>query len=235
MRTRQQFDEAVKDEVAHGWYYRLLTSKEIEARGIQMGNVYRWMTERFGSGQRPPKGTAPPPPKNGAQKNVVAPEPSDAALELESLSRRKIKRGANGRYPDGVREKLTPLLLREVPVPEIAEKTGINSQTLYLWRDAAKKKSGAAPTESAGALVVAPSKPSQVATIRKAEILVNPDSTEQLLVSIRRSEGFVNLKKVVENRTAAYRAGLIDFDEDDHRLCMSYLQLAGGGVRGARK
>lgn len=237
MRTRQQFDESVKDEIAHAWYYRLMTSKEIEARGIKMTNVYRWMTDRFGPGPRPPAGTKPVPPKNGEGKDqpkngaVKELSSTDGDAELQSL--RKIRRGANGRYSDEVREKITPLLIRQVPVPEIAERTGINPQTLYLWRDAAKKKNGAA--QSAGALVVAQNTPTQVATIRNAEVLVNPETTEQMLTSIRRSEGFINLKKVVDNRMAAFRAGLIDFDEDDHRLCMSFLQLAGGAVRGTKR
>lgn len=239
MRTRQRFDEKTKDEIAQGWYYRTLTSKEIEARGIQMANVYRWMAERFGPGPRPPKGSAPTPqkgtkpaPLNGAEKSVA---PPPAATQLLSLSKRKIKRGANGRYPDEVREAVEPVLLQDVPVPEVSEQTGINAQTLYNWRDAAKKKQ--AKSESR-ALISVPDQevqPTKVSTVRRADIVVNPETTEQLLTSIRRSEGFVNLKKVVDNRLAAYRAGLIDFDEDDHRLCMSYMQLAGATIRGARR
>jgi transposase-like protein len=232
VRTRRQYDEALKNEIARGWYYRTLTSKEIEARGVQMANVYRWMADIFGPGPRPPKGTTPP-PLNGAEKSSAASTP--AAAQLLSLSKRKIKRGANGRYPDEVREAVETVLLDAVPVPEVSEQTGINAQTLYNWKESAKKKQAKGESRTLVALPDKPIEPAKLSTVRKAEILVNPDSKEQLLKDIRRNEAFVNFEKVVKRREAQYRAGLIDFDEDDHRLAMSYCQLVGGTVRGVRK
>lgn len=254
MRTRQQFEDSVKDEIAHGWYYRLMTSKEIEARGIKMNNVYRWMTERFGPGPRPPAGTVPPPkkngavkeppsaPKNGAVKDVSSDPTAAANLELQSL--RKIKRGANGRYPDQARDKITPLLIRQVPVPEIAERTGINPQTLYLWRDAAQKKNGAAQkgSKNGGALVVVPkaAAPARVQRIKAkrvkyGELLTNDATTKAMLDAIDMKEDMAWLEKHIRELDAAHRAGEIELDYRDHRLMMVVKRMIGAPIRGARR
>lgn len=248
MRTRQQFDDSVKDEIAHAWYYRLMTSKEIEARGIKMTNVHRWMVDRFGPGPRPPAGTVPPPPKNGSPKKAIESE-STASIVLETLSRRKIKRGANGRYPDEVREKVTPLLLQKVPVPEIAQKTGINAMTLYLWRNTALKKNGVTQKEpngaaqeepkNEGALVVAPqtAAPARIQRIKskRIEVLTNEATVKAMFDAIDMKENLAHLKKIGDELEAAHKAGEIELDQRDHRLMMVIKRMIGAPMRGARR
>lgn len=228
MKTRQSYEPAFKKEIAEGYFTRKLTAKDIEAKGLRMNNVYRWVHEFFGAGARAKAGEPAP------ETPTPAAEPAPATPDIHTLSRRKIKRGANGRYPDKVRDMVKPVLLQK-SVSEVAEMTGIHTATLYLWQKAAQKDRD---ENGGGALVVAHEKrdvvPAKIEA-RTAEVIVNPASTEQILGNLRKGEGFVNLDKAAKQLKAAHRSGQIeDYDEIDLRFLLGFRLLTGAPLR-ARK
>lgn len=228
MKTRQSYEPAFKKEIAEGYYTRKLTPKDIEAKGIRMNNVHRWVHQFFGRGGRAKEGEPAP------ETATPEAEPTPATLDIHTLSRRKIKRGANGRYPDKVKDMVMSALLQK-SVPEVSEITGIHNATLYLWRDAAQKQQRA---NGGGALVVANEKPRAVPAngeARSAEVIINPASTEAILANIRKGEGFANLDKAVKQLKSAHRSGQIeDYDEIDLRFLLGFRLLTGAPLR-ARK
>lgn len=231
MRTRKNYEPEFKKEIAEGYYTKRLSAQDIEAKGIKMNNVHRWMKQLYGPGGRRATSAevAPPAAPPAAPLDSVAPAP-----DVHTLSLRKIKRGANRRYREKDKSTIMSALL-QLPVPEVSERTGVNPATLYLWKAEAEKQKN---PEAGGALVVLPEKTTNASVPangarhspahRTAEVLVNPETTEGLLDGIRKMEGFVNLTKVVESKIKKFRAGIIDFDEDDHLLCRAYLQITGG-------
>lgn len=216
MRKRQSYETEYKKEIAHGYYTRQLSAQEIEAKGIRMNNVHRWVQQFFGPGGRAKGGE---------------PAPETPPAEVHNLSLKKIKRGANGRYPEKAKASVMTALL-ELPVGEVSERTGVNVATLYAWKESAKKTKEGAPINTSphpvDSTALVPANGARHPPVQRAEILVNPETPEGLLDGIRKMEGFANLTKTVENKIKKFRAGIIDFDEDDHRLCMSYLQITGG-------
>jgi ABC-type nitrate/sulfonate/bicarbonate transport system substrate-binding protein len=63
-------------------------------------------------------------------------------------------------------------------------------------------------------------------------LLINPATTDDMLMAIRKSEGFANLEKAAKQLKAAFRSGLIDdYDEIDLRMLLGHRQLTGGGLR----
>lgn len=229
MRTRKNYSTEQKKEIATGYYQRTLSAKEIEARGIRMNNVHRWVQRFFGPGGRA-KGGEP------------APEaPAPAPVTVQSLSLKKLRRGPNGRYPSKDKATVMAALL-ESPVSEVSQKTGVDIATLYVWKKAAEKsKPGTAingssehpvePPKSA----LGPTNGARPPVVAKAEVIINPDTTASMLNGLDKMEGFVNFKKTVENKLRNFRAGLIDFDAEDHRLCMAYLQITGERTVRSRK
>lgn len=217
MRTRHSYKTEYKKEIAQGYYTRQLSAKDIEAKGIRMNNVHRWVKMFFGPGGRAKGGE---------------PAPESAPIEVHNLSLRKLRRGANGRYREKDKDVVMSALL-ELPVSEVSEKTGVNVATLYAWKEAASKEDAPIngsprPADASKNAAVVPANGARQPLHRTAELLVNPETTEGLLDGIRKMEGFTNLTKAVENKIKKFRAGIIEFDEDDHRLCMSYLQITGG-------
>lgn len=226
-RPRTEFPEELKKEIAFGYHSGSMTTKEIEGRGIRMGNVYRWIKQFCGNGMSPP-------PKSAAPPTGHSDSGSNAIPETHTLSLRKIKRGANGRYPDKAKDMVMSALLQK-SVPEVSELTGIHTATLYLWKDTAQKQQRAA---GGGALVVAKEKHSAVPAngeAHRAEVIINPASTEVILANIRKGEGFANLDKAVKQLKSAHRSGQIeDYDEIDLRFLLGFRLLTGAPLR-ARK
>lgn len=225
MRKRKFYDATFKEEIARGYHSRQLSAADIEAKGVRMNNVHRWVHELFGKGGRQ-KVSAPQP----AEAPPATQAPTQAPPETEppntlTLIRKKIKRGANGRYPDHVKAQVAAAL-REKPVPEVAELTGLHPATLYLWKEAAEKKNA-----NGSSVVIAPEKKS----VRHAEVIVNPASTEDLLANIRKGEGFANLDKAVKQLKAAHKSGAIDdYDEIDLRFLLGFRLLTGAALRSRR-
>lgn len=227
MRTRKHYDEEVKKEIAEGYYTNRLSAEDIEAKGIRMNNVHRWVKQIYGPGGK--QANSPAQATQAEQGRQAAPENASPVSESHTFNLRKIKRGANRRYREKDKSAIMPALLK-LSVPEVSERTGVNPATLYLWKAEAEKQAG-------GALVVLPESPNGSARAngarhlpahRRAEVLINPETTDGLLDGIRKMEGFVNLAKAVESKIKKFRAGLLDFDEDDHLLCRGYLQITGG-------
>lgn len=226
MTMRQRFDEELKKEIAQGYWSRTLSHDEIEGRGIKMGNVHRWVRAYVGTGRRPPKQAISAPPSS-------TPASTTAAIDIQGLSKRKIKRLANGRYPNDVKEAVMPVLL-QMSVGEVSAKTGINAATLYLWRKDLAQKNKAPSVERAngGSLVVAAARKDHASRVSKAELLFSPDSIDAQMEGIRKGEGLVNIVKASKELKAAYKSGQIeDFDEIDLRLLLGVRQLTGAPLR----
>lgn len=223
-----KFDQELKKEIAQGYWSRTLSTKDIEGKGIRIANVHRWVREFFGPGKRPPKQTtAQPAPAKAAGPPSIA--------DLQSLSKRKIKRGPNGRYSEEVKDKVMPALL-QMPVGEVSERTGINMATLYLWKQQANQSSQPALERAngrGGDLVVAPvTTEDRTTRSSKVEVALSPDSIGTQMESIRKGEGFVNIVKAVKELKAAYKAGMIeDYDEIDLRFLLGFRQLTGSPLR----
>lgn len=232
-RKRQSFSYQLKSEIANAYASGKLTAKEIEAKGIRMGNVHRWVHE-FVPADGAVVETAPAAELNNHKGPPSSETGVSDVVDVRQLTKRQLKRGANGRYDKAVKASVMKAL-DTMTVPEIAEITGITEATLYLWKNAPKKKGESASPGTS--LVPAVSNgnghdKSPVPAVRQAELLVNPATTDALLVGIRKSEGFANLEKAVKQLKAAHRAGLIeDYDEIDLRVLLGHRQLTGGGLR----
>lgn len=225
-RKRQSFSDELKKEIAHAYVTKALSSQQIEARGIRMGNVHRWVRRFFANGTPVPSANASPlehtapPPQSDA---TTAPEVKD----IRALTKKELKRGDNGRYPSITKDSVTAALQTMSP-QEVHAITGIGVPTLYLWKTPPKSTT----TSPGTALVPIEHAKGNGVSLRKAEVLVNPTTTDELLVGIRKSEGFANLDKAVKQLKAAHRAGLIeDYDEIDLRMLLGYRQLTGGTLR----
>jgi transposase-like protein len=231
-RKRQSYSEDLKREVAQGYASKTLSSKEIEARGIRMGNVHRWVAKYAGPG-------ATTNPNSNANSTKVKLEeggtisttsaPPTSVPDIHTLSKRQLKRGANGRYDPIVREAATAALAT-MSVLEVSEITGVNQATLYAW-----KNSTTPPQRASPGTALIPANGRSHAGVATAELLINPASTDALLNGISKSEGFANLSKSYENKIRKFRAGWIELDEDDHRFCLGFLQLTGGKPMRSRK
>lgn len=218
-KTRKQYAPELKQELAQGYRSGTLTSAQIEERGIPIGHVRKWMRTIFGDSKRVKATDA----SAASKPATVAAEVTTATPDAKPLSRRKIKPGPNGRYsPEDIAAVMQ--MIGTAPLSAISEKTGVGVATLHVWAKR-KKHSGANGT----ALVPIGDKPSSP---RKAELLLNPTSTEALLSTITKSEGFVNMEKAAKQLKAAHRAGLIeDYDEIDLRWLLGFRQVTGAPLR----
>jgi len=225
-RKRQKFSAQLRHEIASGYVAGTITSKEIEAKGIRMGNVYKWVKKLKDGGadlsERPPASST-------VESSQPEPIPT-SIVDIRTLTKRQLKRGPNGRYDKLVKDSVTAAL-KTMSVAEVAAITPqITEATLYAWKN---PKNGQSETTTGGALVPVNGATShEVVPMRKAELIFNPASTEALLTSIRKSEGFANLDKAAKQLKAAFRSGLIDdYDEIDLRVLLGHRQLTGGGLR----
>lgn len=234
-RKRQSFSDELKKEIAHAYATKALSSQQIEARGIRMGNVHRWVKQfPVEGGHNAPSSAAPQLEHDAThdKASLAMAEPSASITppikDIRTLTKRELKRTDSGRYLAITKDSVTAALKTMSP-QEVHEITGIGVPTLYLWKTPPKSK-----TASPGTAVV-PINGGEHANgvaLRKAEVLVNPMTTDAMLVGIRKSEGFANLDKAVKQLKAAHRAGLIeDYDEIDLRLLLGYRQLTGGMLR----
>jgi transposase-like protein len=199
-KKRHQFSPELTREIATGYHSGTMSVKDIEARGISMANVYRWVRKYFPEGARQAE-----------------------APDGQTLSKLKqIKRGDNGRYAEADKAAIVAAL-RRMSIAKVSEATGVTNATLYVWQKEENK--GTSPVSESTALVPSNGARHPTAT---AEVLFNPESTEALLQGLDKMEGFVNFRKAVENKLKKFKAGWIDFDEDDHLLCRAYLQITGG-------
>lgn len=243
-KKRKFYSVQLKERIARGYHDGTLSSKEIEAQGIPMNNVHRWVAELFGPGGRkaaakPTKPTKPTDEphvrlleRTGATPTTTPDSPATIAPEvrdIRSLTKRELKRGENGRYLPVVKASVSAAL-KTMSVPEVHEITGITEATLYLWKTPSKKKASAPGT--ALVPINGHEHKDDLVPVRKAELLINPSTTDALLSGIRKSEGFANLDKAVKQLKAAHRSGLIDdYDEIDLRMLLGFRQLTGGGLR----
>jgi transposase-like protein len=222
-KKRQQFSKKLKQEIATAYAAGTITTQEIEAKGIRIGNVYRWM-KKFGGDN---------PPQPAALSAPAEPSKSTTIVDIRTLSKKQLKRGSNGRYDTVVKESVIAAL-DTMSVSEVAAITKIQEATLYLWKT--PKSRPKAPATSTAMVPVNGAAPTRdVVPMRKAELIFNPESTDVLLASIRKSEGFANLEKACKQLKAALRSGLIDdYDEIDLRVLLGHRQLTGGGLRQRR-
>jgi transposase-like protein len=236
---RQSFSTALKQEIAHGYVTDALSSKAIEARGIRMGNVNRWVTEIYGPGGKKAakaKATANAPhvrllERKPTEAPATSPADEDAPVDIRTLTKRQLKRGPNGRYSKLLRNSAT-VALRTMSIAEVSAITGVNQATLYLWKKPQTPTDSASPGTAVVPLNGVDRLKGSAPVAAKAELLINPASTEALLAGIRKSEGFSNLEKGVKQLKAAYRSGLIDdYDEIDLRILLGHCMLTGSGLR----
>lgn len=220
-KTRKRYAPELKKELAQGYRSGTLTSAQIEERGIPIGHVRKWMHAIFGDSKR----VKPADASAASKPATVATEGTKPATpDAQPLSRRKIKLAPNRRYSPEDKAAVMQMI-GTVPLATISEKTGVTLATLHLWKKQQKKHNGANGT----ALVPLADKSSSP---RKAELLLNPTSTEALLSTITKSEGFVNMEKAAKQLKAAHRAGLIeDYDEIDLRWLLGFRQVTGAPLR----
>jgi transposase-like protein len=223
-KKRQQFPKKLRSDIAHAYANGTITVAEIEAKGIRMGNVYKWI-KRFV--------TDPPPEPSTPVVETAKSEPTAAVVDIRTLTKKQLKRGDNGRYDALVRDSVTAAL-QTMTVPEVAAITKITEATLYLWKTPkpSKKRPPEIPTKTAMVPVNRARPTTDVVPMRRAELLINPATTDDMLMAIRKSEGFANLEKAAKQLKAAFRSGLIDdYDEIDLRMLLGHRQLTGGGLR----
>lgn len=225
-KQRQDFQKTFKRDIAVAYAGGKLSVREIEAKGIRMGNVYRWVKKFVGA--RAEKSAAKDEPakiESTTDSPIATPE-----LDIRALTKKQLKRGANGRYDPRVKASVLAAL-ETMSVGEVAEITKITEATLYLWKPKKKKTPAAASTALVPVDLVPPSR-AVVPVARKAEVIINSETTDALLTTIRKSEGFANLQKAAVQLKQAFRNGLIDdYDEIDLRLLLGFRQLTGAGLR----
>lgn len=229
-KKRQQFSKELKQETAIGYANGTITAEEIEAKGIQMGNVYKWI-KLYVTDPTPESSVPVETETETKTKTPEPPEPiASTIVDIRTLTKRQMKRGPNGRYAKLVKDSVTAAL-ETMTVGEVAAITGITEPTLYLWKTP-KKRTSETATNTALVPVNRGTPANDVVPMRRAEVIFNPASTETLLTSIRKSEGFANLDKAAKQLKAAFRSGLIDdYDEIDLRVLLGHRQLTGGGLR----
>lgn len=226
-KKRQQFSTKLKQETAIGYTNGTITAEEIEAKGIRMGNVYKWIKQYVTDGT--PESAVPAVPAVPVETTTPEPIASTTIVDIRTLTKRQLKRGPNGRYAKLVKDSVMAAL-ETMTVGEIAAITGITEATLYLWKTPKNKPEKT--TNTALVPVNGATPANDVTPMRRAEVIFNPASTEALLTSIRKSEGFANLDKAAKQLKAAFRSGLIDdYDEIDLRVLLGHRQLTGGGLR----
>lgn len=225
-KKRQKFDKKLCSDIAHAYVNGTITVAEIEAKGIRMGNVYKWI-KRFVTNSKAPEPSAAPVVESAKSESTAT------IVDIRTLTKKQLKRGDNGRYLPIVKDSVVAAL-KTMTVPEVAEITGITEATLYLWKTPkpAKKRPSQIPATTALVPVNGARPTTDVVPMRRAELIFNPESTEAMLTSIRKSEGFANLDKAAKQLKAAFRSGLIDdYDEIDLRVLLGHRQLTGGGLR----